>query len=388
MVTKHANSGYFCRSCGSNRLHEVLDYQKLKRVTSDCRPISGVGRLFECCLCQLIQKVMDADLELELTTIYETYQTYQNGIEPLTFSSGIGEVRTEKIYKEISCHIGQSTHGLMVDVGCGDGSFLRVFKQQRPSWDLYGFDLNKKRISEIEAICGASKFVSQTLEALPSEIDLITLNYVLEHIDDVSAVLKQLANKLSAKGVVTFLVPNLANNPYDLVVADHLSHYTHGAVIKQLRAGLFLKSYEIFEKELLIVGTRKYDEEVLSTPESAGSFLAQQMVDLLIQSREEMRGLARRHNGPFGIFGTAIAASWLSQEAADYDHFFVDEDSRKTGQRHLGKKVLLPSEIPHNSIVYLPFAENQARQIIDRVRPVTSARFFSQSVSDDDQTLS
>ena len=387
MVMKKVSTSYSCRNCGAPQLLEVSEYQELKRVTSDCRPMSGAGRLFECTRCRLVQKVVDVDLAKELKTIYETYQTYQNDIEPLTFSSGIGEARTNNIYKEITRCIGQSNHGLMVDVGCGDGSFLRVFKEKRPDWDLYGFDLNRKRAAEIEAICGASKFVCQKLAELPNEVDLITLNYVLEHIDDVSTILQQLIRKLSAQGVITFLVPNLAKNPYDLVVADHLSHYTHGAVVEQLGAGLVLKSYEIFGKDLLIVGKPRHGDEGLSDRESMGSFLARQTIDRLIRNRGEMRDLARRQDGSFGIFGTAIAASWLSQEAADFDHFFVDEDSRKMGQIHLGKKVLSPSEIPHNSVVYLPFAESKARRIIERVRSVTSARFFIQGNSDDEQAL-
>jgi hypothetical protein len=164
---------------------------------------------------------------------------------------------------------------------------------------------------------------------LPNEVDLITLNYVLEHIDDVSTILQQLIRKLSAQGVITFLVPNLAKNPYDPVVADHLSHYTHGAVVEQLGAGLVLKSYEIFGKDLLIVGKPRHSDEGLSDREPMGSFLARQTIDRLIKNWEEMRDLARRQDGSFGIFGAAISASWLSQEAADFDHFFVDEDNRE-----------------------------------------------------------
>jgi hypothetical protein len=58
---------------------------------------------------------VDVDLAKEIETIYETYQTYQADIEPLTFFSGIGEARTENIYREVTRCIGPSDHGLMVD---------------------------------------------------------------------------------------------------------------------------------------------------------------------------------------------------------------------------------------------------------------------------------
>jgi SAM-dependent methyltransferase len=373
-----------CRGCGASNLFEATAYRTLKRVSSDCRAIQGNGKLFECADCGLTQKVVDSILKNELSTIYSKYQTYQNNIEPLTFSSGIGEVRTEKIYDQISSLVDLGDQGLVVDIGCGDGSFLKVFRKHQPRWRLVGFDLNENRKSEVEAICGSGQFICSRLLDLPNEVDLISLNYVLEHVDDISSMVGELITTLGSNGVITFLVPDLRRNPFDIIVADHLSHFTRSNVGKQLDEHLALECHEVLGKEILVVGRRKVAAGSDPTQKLDKTGVAEKTVTRLIEIRDQVRELAQRQNGRFGIIGTSVAGSWLSQEVADYPHFFVDEDLRKVGKTHLERKVVGPADIPSNSIVYVPFWQTEASQIIERMSRVTDAQFITPNVPSND----
>jgi len=370
---------FHCRGCGSSMLYENAGYQTLSRISSDCRPINGSGQLFECNECGLVQKVVNTAQKEDLTEIYNTYQTYKDGIEPLTFSSGIGEIRTTKICEQISSIVNIFAHGRILDIGCGDGSFLKAFQAEYPEWSLFGFDINERRRTEIELICGPGGFVCKALSDLPGEMDLITMNYVLEHVADVATMIPILAGKLSANGVMAFLVPDLERNPYDIVVADHLSHFTHNSVRECLLSKLNLECYQCLEKEIFIIGRPKTRDMALDNQSPPVLGLAEKSVEILKSIRAEARELAIKHPGPFGILGTAIAGSWLSQEMQDLDHFFVDEDSRKANIGHLGKKVVAPLQIPINSIVYLPFGRNKAQQIIGRMSSISQAKFIKPS---------
>ena len=261
-----------------------------------------------------------------------------------------------------------------MDLGCGDGAFLKVFSEMQPHWKIYGYDVNQNREDEINRICGPKRFCTGSLEMLPEEIDLVTLNYVAEHLHDVKSVLKLLAPKMSVGGQVSIVVPNLERNPYDIVVADHLSHYCMESLYRQLSAVLNVKvCTEFLEKELFLAGTlaEKGMEENSIMP-VRGESLTQKSVEHLRWIRDLAKGFATEHQY-FGILGTAIAGSWLTCELNHGESFFVEEDKRKQGSKHLQRSVIAPHDAPPDSCIFLPFLRSAAATIRERISAQTQA---------------
>jgi hypothetical protein len=65
----------------------------------------------------------------------------------------------------------------------------------------------------------------------------------------------------------------------------------------------------------------------------------------------------------FGLFGSAIAASWLGGQLADGVSFFVEEDVNRVGRSHMGKQILAPAEVPAGSVVFVPLIPAIAKQV-------------------------
>jgi len=86
---------------------------------------------------------------------------------------------------------------------------------------------------EVKKTSATQKIFSGSLENLPESVDLIVFNYVVEHVQNPSEFIHTLLGKLSPTGMLVALVPDLARNPFDLVIADHLSHYTELAMTRQ-----------------------------------------------------------------------------------------------------------------------------------------------------------
>jgi hypothetical protein len=82
---------------------------------------------------------------------------------------------------------------------------------------------------------------------------------------------------------------------------------------------------------------------------------------------EKAKRIARQSSN-FGIFGTAIAGTWLGGVLGESVNFFIDEDPLRVGKRHLGLPVLLPSEVPSESCVYLVLPSLLANQVYRRLR--------------------
>jgi len=367
----------FCRACRSDDVIELESYRKLRRVTSDCRQLERGGKLYYCSKCGLTQKMVGESLENELRAIYDSYETYICNIEPLVFSSDATTLRSNLILNEFREILQSVDSGIHVDVGCGDGAFLKELNKCCPNWTSYGYDINQARQTEIEGICGIGRFISNSLKNIPDNVDLITLNYVLEHIDNVSEILNILTRKLSFRGFLVFVVPNLLENPFDLVVGDHLSHYTRDTMSVQLDMLDIIDERNFLDKELMVLAKRsKNHRDSCDVNVSRTQIHGKEIVEFLLNVRCHVMSEQKKAKS-FGIFGTAIAGTWLGCELEGKEFFFVDENPQKIGTIHLGKVVLHPRDIPDHSSVYLPFGETIVESIKKRLKHHDTVAFIS-----------
>lgn len=91
--------------------------------------------------------------------------------------------------------------GRLLDVGCGNGRFLRVARSL--GWDATGVETDPVSAAHARAT-GAE--VHATMP--DATFDVITLNHVLEHVADPLALLRQCAERLAPGGRIGIAVPN------------------------------------------------------------------------------------------------------------------------------------------------------------------------------------
>jgi len=103
--------------------------------------------------------------------------------------------------------------GRLLDVGCGEGSFLS--KVRSYGFEVWGIDLDKKAIETAKNFFGLKNIYATTLDefigfCLENNIkfDLITFFEVLEHQDDPIKFIKNISKILKPKGFIIGSVPN------------------------------------------------------------------------------------------------------------------------------------------------------------------------------------
>ena len=72
--------------------------------------------------------------------------------------------------------------------------------------------------------------------------------------------------------------------------------------------------------------------------------------------------------GPLGLFGTSIAATWLSAELEGTELFFVDEDQSRPGKLFRGRPIYSPQQLPQGSRVFIGLPPKIAEQIRERLQ--------------------
>jgi len=101
--------------------------------------------------------------------------------------------------------------GRVLDVGCGDGRFLRVLGRLRPQFELHGIEMPGPAAARAGEVPGVQLHLGTLADAsYPKEsFDLISLVHVIEHLPDPQAALMRLTGWLKPGGVLFLAFPNI-----------------------------------------------------------------------------------------------------------------------------------------------------------------------------------
>jgi hypothetical protein len=181
--------------------------------------------------------------------------------------------------------------------------------------------------------------------------------------------LRKLQEGIAPGGRLFIQVNNVDRTPFDLVVADHLCHFTPRSLAYLVaRGGLGVEAIHTdwVNKEIsLLAAADSHPPDPARDDPSRGIYRIEGDItwlrNMLGHARESIGG------GGFGIFGTSVAATWLASGLGDAVEFFVDEDPARDGRSHLGRPILRPAQVPQGAVVYLAFVREVSSAISRRL---------------------
>ncbi|SRR5579859_76278 len=357
-----------CHLCGGS-LDLLDEFSALRRVTSDCRPWPAGGRLGVCRACDTVQKPADSVWQDECRDIYASYAIYQQaaGAEQLVFGpAGAASPRSRRLVEQLSSVHRLPSTGRLLDIGCGNGAFLSAFGAAYPGWRLTGAEVGDTNRAVVEALPGVERFHVGDIGDLTGGFDAIVMIHCLEHIPDPSGFLRRVSGLLAPGGLILIQVPHFQDNAFDLLIADHCTHFSPATLAAAAKAGGLMVetlSPAWVAKELSLVARVGQGPEQ-PRPPGEGLESARDQIGWL----RRMIGAARDLPAPVGIFGTSIAGSWAAAELEGRVAFFLDEDRNRIHRPYLGLPVLAPGDsLPAHSRIVLPMPPGIAGSIAARL---------------------
>ena len=363
-----------CHQCGAGDLQLDPGYPSWRRVTSDCKPWPAGGTLALCRGCHLVQAPATPAWQAEAQEIYRQYAIYHqsDGAEQSVFrpSDGQAILRSDALVQALAGEVSLPASGRLLDVGCGNGSFLRAWNRLGRSWTLCGLEVSDRHRAVIEAIPGVSALYVGDYHDVPGEFDLVSLIHVLEHLPSPQTVLTGLRSKIKAEGLLLVQVPDCARNPFMLLVADHCSHFAVRGLATLVEASGFhvlRATNNWISKEVTVVARRATQPASRACPPLPGDEASLVFAGGAWLEQVVARAAPAKTARGFGIFGTSIAATWLQTQLGGAATFFVDEDPNRIGRRLLGQPILSPAEIPSGATVFVALPQPLAGAVAARL---------------------
>ena len=363
-----------CHFCQHEFAVDANDRRSLPRVTSDCRPAARTGALAVCPACCLTQTIVADDWRAAADAAYRDYAIYEagGGAEQKVASDSGLQSRSKVIVERLAQRQILPASGTWLDFGCGNGGFLHAFADRFPSWQLEGAETDQRHLAELESIAGFRRLHGVDASQLTGRYEGVSLVHVLEHIAKPSPVLAALRERTTPGGFLFVEVPSWRANPFALMIADHASHFTPATLEMVVNASGWKAEAareDWVPKELSLVARNGGQDAAAATHldygeekealHSAVRWLAGVMKEAQQVASESMN---------FGLFGSAIAATWLYQGVTDRVRFFVDEDPQRVGRTHLGLPILSPAQVPAEADVFVGVGPAIAEALLERLQ--------------------
>ena len=376
---------YRCHIC-DGEIRSIPKCEKLPQVTSDCKPWGKKARIVQCLRCGCIQKAIDREWHDDVKKIYNEYQIYHQsgGVEQPVFDNATGAAssRSARLIEYVHSKIELPKKGNMLDVGCGNGGLLRTFNNLVQGWKLAGTELDDKYRDDIEGIGENTALFTCDLGSISDKYSLITMLHVLEHVVNPILFLKTARDKLADGGFLVVDLPDFRQNPFDLMIADHCTHFDLNTLIRVLKnAGFetFAATSAWVPKEISLIAEKaKIEKDSSNCDEQENLDDRLQSVVNCLEWMESFRVAAEMVSGKghFGVFGTSIAAGWLFGAIDGAVDFFVDEDSSRTGKTFLGKPIYSTQTVPDDSHVFIALPTGIAENIYSRLTGGTAKYYL------------
>lgn len=363
-----------CHFCRQEFSFDHSGRRSLPRVTSDCRPAARTGALVVCPSCCLTQTVVADDWRTAANQAYRDYAIYEaaGGAEQKVASDGGLQSRSKVIVDHLVQGRKLAASGRLLDFGCGNGGFLRAFAERFPRWQLDGAETDQRHLVELRKIPRFERLQGVEADALRGGYDAISLVHVLEHLESPAETLAALRGKVKENALLFIEVPAWRSNPFALMIADHASHFTAASLQRVINASGWTAEAareDWVPKELSLVAANGHEDVAsVGRPDYfEESEALHSAVRWLADVMAEAQAIASR-SAIFGLFGSAIAATWLYQGMPDRVRFFVDEDPQRTGRAHLGVPIIAPQQVPADADVFVGVSPAISGVLLERLQ--------------------
>ena len=276
-------------------------------------------------------------------------------------------------------NFGQSTR--VLDYGCGKAGTLRALSEACDAVTPLVFDVSAAYTPHWdEFVEERHQAVHDIPENWNGTCDLVLSFFALEHVADPRLFSAEIERLLRPGGRVHLLVPNMYENINDILVVDHVNHFSPGS-LRLLFANAGFEDIEVRTDDhraaLLLTARKPLTKEISKRP--GGTSDTKERIDGSVAAARAIAARCEQmfatidanveaiNHSPVVIYGSGIYGMMILASIRDRRKVlgFLDNNRFKQGSDVFGIPVLAPQDIPADAQAILVGLNPEfAREII------------------------
>ena len=371
-----------CCICSEPLAAPVYESVRPVSITSLCQVLEGHTRVWHCMRCGHTQTAPLPSLEKFYAEDYHILTDSEEEDQLYATQEGRNVYRTEHQVATFLEKYEIPEGGQLLDYGCGKASTLKALCDQRQDIAPHVFDVGEQYRSFWDDFVPAeNQAINEIPKAWQGLFDGIISFFALEHVADPKAFLEGVHRLLCDGGTFYFLVPNLYANTADLVVSDHVNHFSESS----LRCLLAMTGFEVKQidpdahNSAWVVLAKKSDVFKRVATGSSVVTEVREISDYWIAFGEYVRCFERTIEGDAAIYGSGFYGTFIYTSLKQTDPIicFIDQNPHRQKHRLMGKPIFAPDNLPESvERIYVGLNPAVAREAFDAIQWERDLKIF------------
>jgi SAM-dependent methyltransferase len=369
-----------CVLCHSDLEMEIYRSVGGLSITSLCKIIPSETKVFYCRYCTHLQSDPIEDIESYYSKEYKILIDSEDEDQLYQIKDGNKTYRFDYQAEIFLSKLQLQNGSKVLDYGCAKASTIRKILNKRPDIDAYLFDVSDMYVDFWKTFLPENKWSKFVTNAeWKNKFNVVSSFFALEHVAQPRQMISNVYQLLKDEGVFYCIVPNVFQNTADLVVADHVNHFSKYSLEYLLRHEGF-EDIHIDDKShnsAFVITARKSNNNVSSfiIDDACKDKVEKEAVELknywnsLTQRVRDFEDKNCFMNGAIygsGFYGTFLFACLEKREKIKC---FVDQSPFRQGKELFNLKIVSPEALPNNiSVIYVGLNPRTAKEDIASTR--------------------
>ncbi len=343
-----------CCICGESLGAPVYESARPVSITSLCQVLDGPTRVWHCENCGHTQTAPLPALEKFYAEDYHILTASEEEDQLYTVREGQKIFRTEHQVATLLEKIEFPPNAQVLDYGCGKAATLKALRGRREDLAPHVFDVGEQYRDFWDAFVPAG---NQAVNEVPAEwagrFDAVISFFALEHVAAPREFVAEAHRLLRDGGTFYFLVPNVFANTADLVVADHVNHFSESSLQGLLAdAGFAVREIDgAAHNSAWVVVAEKRNSNGMASNTNAVADAINEMAEYWNEFGNRVRVFENASNGEAAIYGSGFYGTFIHAclERPELVACFLDQNPHRQKQTLLEKPILAPEKLPETA---------------------------------------
>ncbi len=340
-----------CRVCGGG-VERLFQGEGPESLTSRAMIVPGRTVIDLCLSCGHASTHPIADLQSYYSSEYNFLAQERDQDDLYERKAGRNIYRSEQQATIVEAKVDCSRAKSVLDFGCAKAQSLRLLALRHENLSPFVFDISDSyRKFWDEFVPPAQQASFKVPEAWA--VDLILSFFVLEHVPDPVVFLVMMRRLLRPHGQLLLIVPNMVANISDMLVVDHINHFSRVSLMAAFSKAGFgeMEVDDASFRGAFVVTARNAQVAVEVTAQGADSVRAAlQVRDGWLAVTRKVRSFetSQPPDRKSAIYGSGIYGLYIATCLRHPARLacFLDQNPYRKGLSFLGAPVLYPSDVP------------------------------------------